>query len=269
MLNYIEKLFPEILERLRQWSFVKRGAILSGFIILILAIKYFYGQRSQFIALVSKEFTLPLYALCAIFLGIIIITSLIYLLHHISKRRRLLKLFVTEWLEFQFLCSIFFDQIALSLGENSPEQKEYLEGELSKQFQPYHESHFRLRRLLHLIGEDSLVVKNVPFWEEIKQIKIEHKDKNGYKKIMGYDPPIFRQDQYKSPFSFLLDLGGITGEVNHRSNVLHAALAVSMEYIEFLVYEHPYLGRVKGVPNWLHKNKARKKLGEKVPTPAK
>ncbi len=264
MLKYIEKLFPEILEKLRKWSLFKRITIFVGLAILTLSARYLFGYKSQVMPFLSKEVTLPIYAYLGLFLSIILVLSLSRVIIRIGRRRRLLKQFVTEWMEFFYFCNRFFDDIALYLMEKNPKKQKFYDDKISKQFQIYHESRYSLRKLIHSIGEDYLIIKGNPSWEAIKKIRTEHKDKDGYQKITGREPPLFRQDQYKSPFSFLLDLGGPIMEVNHRSGVISDALNISIEYIEYLIYEHSFLAHTESAPNWLRNNQVRRNLSNKL-----
>ena len=55
---------------------------------------------------------------------------------------------------------------------------------------------------------------------------------------------IFKERDYLTPFSFLLDIGPPIANVNHHGEAIHTALFISDDYLEYLQYKYRFLARV-------------------------
>jgi hypothetical protein len=91
-------------------------------------------------------------------------------------------------------------------------------------FVKYHALRSEIRELLFLIEEQSLVVAKIPSWNKLFD-EIE----------------IMQINQYKTPFSFLVDFSNPIYAVNNYDDALWASLHISSEYIEYLTYNYPFL----------------------------
>ena len=79
----------------------------------------------------------------------------------------------------------------------------------------------RLRKLLFLLDEGRLIIQRVPAWEELRR-------KN----------PVLTENEYRTPFSFLLNLGNPIAAVNLDGQTVWAALHIAEEYLEPLSYQN-------------------------------
>ncbi|MEX2497986.1 MAG: hypothetical protein WD397_03810 [Wenzhouxiangellaceae bacterium] len=222
MLDKLEKLFPEALPALRRQPIVTRVAILAALLALALGVTMGWAPGMKLLR-EGAIIEVPVRLLVAGLFAISTIALLAFLAAARLRWRSRLRDFVRQWVElrkcFELLHMRIDDWLARDAGFDDPKF-----GELTEEIQDYFARCSPLRRLLFLLGEESLVAKESQHWIELKSTE-----------------PIFKQQDYLTPFGFLLDLRAPIASVNNHGHAIWAALSLSDEYLEFLIYKYPFL----------------------------
>lgn len=161
-------------------------------------------------------------AFLLIVVTVVLTVLVIEILKLISKRRLLIR-FTKKWKEFSGFWILFHMKIDSSLIHNKELVFEDLDEE-TKNFKKYHILRKDIRELIFLIGEENLLVKNIPDWEKL--IKEEE---------------YLKDNEYKTLFSFMVEFNNPIYAVNKFGKPLWDALHISSDFMEYLTYRHQFL----------------------------
>ena len=236
MLEQIEKIFPGFLMRLRRLPLVAKVALLIAILIGAPALAWVYDHWAIVNAWLQREMRIPLYGLflAALACGVIVVS--VPLLAQGARVRRDLRRFLTEWLEFkeefELLC-IRIDSYLIRDREAKNGMSEL--DDLLPSVREYRQRRGRLRALIFRIGEQHLVPLRSLRWEALKAKSIR-----------------FREGEYLTPFSFLVDLGNPIAEWNHHHDEIWETLHLADEFVEYLCLKYPALKKLaagRAAPN--------------------
>lgn len=234
MFDYLEKFFPELIPSIRRMHPAKRVALVLLLVTIPAIAGYAYNKRAEILALLAQNYIFPGYVVATILVAMPIAAALIALTLQARARRSRLAQFCSQWEKFRQFFLVFFTQIEGWLlhhgGLPRPNSKAWDDAvQMMNEYNEYAEHCANLRRLLFLVGEQNLIVKRVPHWEELKR---EHE--------------VIREGEYDTPFSFLLDIRNPVGSVNHYGAAIWGALHLSSEFVEYLAYKHAHLQKIIG-----------------------
>ena len=91
----------------------------------------------------------------------------------------------------------------------------------------YWQRRSRLREHIFKVGESRLASLRSARWEALKAKSTR-----------------FREGEYLTPFSFLVDLGNPIAEWNHHHDEIWEALHLADEFVEYLRFRYPALKRI-------------------------
>lgn len=132
--------------------------------------------------------------------------------------------FIMDWKEFLPFWTNFFNIIGTNryLDTNAFE-----EGRHDSMLEEWHSRRDRLKELLYLAKEESLIVQKIPDWERLKA---------GSKYLS--------EGEYKTPFSFMLDFVNPYAMVYHHGDELWPASFISQEYIDYLSFKYKEIKQI-------------------------
>jgi hypothetical protein len=225
MLEYVKTLFPELVEKVKTTKVITR----IGILLLILFVLFIWNYRENVHKILLKEISITGYfVLLFILILVFIYISFTLFIHKVKSRY--LKQFVIEWLsfkkEFDWLYTLVEVWLFRGDKKNDSDDLKKLQ-DIGAQAEVYYRSRDILRELLFRIGEEHLIVYDNKHWSQIKN-----------------KAAIFKDRDYKTPFSFLLDLGAPIAEINLNGEAIKWSLATSEEYIEHLSYKYKYIKKI-------------------------
>jgi hypothetical protein len=220
MISYIEKLFPEAVAFVKGLSLSKRLLIFLALVGIPLVLTAAYNYREFILRFLHTRVELSIYSILLLTFAPTLLVLLLLLYRKIMAKRSTLLRFTEAWIEYFKFMELFINEIdAYLLRDN----KNFMENfdRMLPSIQKYHEQRARLREMLFTIGEVNLAITKNHNWEELKT---------------EYD--IFKNRNYQTPFSFLLDFRNPISAINGNGKELWAALHISDEFIEYLSYKH-------------------------------
>lgn len=224
MLEYLKIFFPQLIERIKNSSIIVKISFILLIILFPLLILFLWNNWTELDKILSADIKTNGYQLLLILLSLSLIILLAFLFFKKSKKK-LLKLFVKEWLEFMKNFDLLYMYVDVwLLRDKTEKQDEDLWSKMVIHLEKYWPARDRLRKLLFAIGENTLVVYENKHWVQLKS-----------------EDDLFKERNYESPFSLLLDLGAPIGEINYHRKAINWSMKISQEYIEHLGYKYPYL----------------------------
>jgi len=187
-----------------------------------------YEHRAILGGWLQREMRIPLYLLlfAALSCGLVAIAAY-WLVKH-TRGRRQLKCFFAEWLafktEFELLCLRIDGYFMKTRNETGST------GDLDKLLpfvREYWQRRSRLREHIFKVGESHLASLRSARWEALKTKSTR-----------------FREGEYLTPFSFLVDLGNPIAEWNHHHDEIWEALHLADEFVEYLLFRYPALKKI-------------------------
>jgi hypothetical protein len=222
MFSYLEKFFPDLIERIRRLP-----ATVKVVIAVVLALSPIVASRAPAIfaaisSLLDRQYSL---SGSVVFIGALALLMVVPAAHYIAaihRPRSTLVSFCREWTRFSshfFLLYVRIEVYLLRDKSSGFDSREWRE--IEPMLPEYWRLRGRLRKLLFLVDEGSLMIQRVPAWEDLRR-------KN----------PVLPENEYRTPFSFLLNVGNPIAAVNLDGQTVWAALHIAAEYLELLSYKH-------------------------------
>ena len=140
--------------------------------------------------------------------------------------------FVREWMQFCDFYFVFHNKVDLKFNEDL--DFEFGLDEQIESFQEWHKRIKSLRELLFHLGEETLLVKTVNEWEDLKQ-----------------EDDYLQKRDYQSPFSYMIDFEAPVHSVVNHGDSMWKAWQISYRFLEYLSFKHE---NVKEFLSQRHKN---------------
>jgi hypothetical protein len=228
MFSYLEKLFPDLIERIRRLPTAVKVAIA-----LLLALSPIAASRAPatlaaITSLLDRQYSLSGSVVVLGALAFFMAVPAAYFIIAVLRPRSNLVAFCREWTHFSsqfFLLYLRIEVYLLRDKSSGFDSREWRE--IEPMLPEYWRLRGRLRKLLFLVNEGQLIVQRVPAWEDLRK-----------------DNPVLTEGDYRTPFSFLLNLGNPIAAVNLDGQTVWAALHIADEYLELLSYKHRVLQKV-------------------------
>jgi len=229
MLEYLKTFFPDFVKSIKSKSTFAKVVIALILLSLPILLTTTWGFRNNIHRFLLTEISINGY-LIIIVLFVLLVAYLLFILFVHKTKRYYLKQFVTEWLVFRKDFGLLFSFVDVWLfrqkNQSLFEDPELWE-KISTQIQMYWKSRDKLRELLFKLGESSLQIYENKHWIEIKN-----------------KANVFKERNYDTPFSFLLDLGAPIGEINLNGEAINWSLSVADEFVEHLSYKYKFIKKI-------------------------
>jgi|GEM_PF-3600204 len=222
MFSYIEKFFPDLIERIRRLP-----PAVKILLVVLLATSPIVGSLGPAMLAVIGPLLTKQYSLSGsvmIIGSVILVMSapVVQVIARMLRPRSTLVNFCREWIQFSdhfFLLYLRIEVYLLRDKSSAINSKEWRD--IEPMLPEYWRLRGRLRKLLLLVDETRLMIQRVPAWEELRR-------KN----------PDLAENDFRTPFSFLLNVGNPIAAVNLDGQSVWAALHITQEYLEILSYKH-------------------------------
>lgn len=220
MLDKVEKVFPEALPVVQHQPVALRLLILIIILALPTALLIIWSPLKNLL-LQGNTIQIPIRLLAVIVFTTLVFTFAVFVALAPLRRRARLRAFVRQWIDMRERIMLLHAKIE---SWNQPDGG--IEGlvEIADYIHDYATHRIPLRRLLFLLGEKTLVLHENQRWRELKAKQA-----------------VFKERDYLTPFSFLLDLEAPIYNVHFHGSAIWAALFISDDYIEHLRYKYPFL----------------------------
>jgi hypothetical protein len=228
MFTYIEKFFPDLIERVRRLP-----SAVKVLVAVLLAASPIVASLGPAILAVIGPLLGQQYGLSgsAIILGavtLLLVVPVAQIIATMLRPRSTLVNFCRDWTQFSdhfFLLYLRIEVYLLRDKNSAIDSKEWRE--IEPMLPEYWRLRGRLRKLLFLVDEAQLMIQRVPAWEELRR-----------------KSPDLAENDFRTPFSFLLHVGNPMAAVNLDGQTVWAALHIAQEYLEVLSYKHRSVHRV-------------------------
>ncbi len=224
MFGYVEKFFPEVVERIRRLPAAIKVALVLLLAVSPLVASHAAAASATVASLLGQRYSLSGSVILFSAVAFLVTVPVALLLINILRSRSTLVTFCRQWTHFDGHFSLLYLRIEVYLlrdknsgsGFDSPEWQE-----IEPMLPEYSRLRGRLRKLLFLLDEGRLIIRRVPAWEQLCR-------KN----------PVLTENGYRTPFSFLLSLGNPIAAVNLDGQTVWSALHTAKEYLELLSYKN-------------------------------
>lgn len=228
MFTYLEKFFPDLIERIRRLPPAVK--VLLAALLAVSPIAASFGPAILEIVspLLAKQYGLSGSAIILGALALLMVVPVGQLIVAILRPRSTLVTFCRDWSRFSSHFFLLYLRIEVYLlRDKTPaiDSKEWRE--IEPMLPEYWRLRSRLRKLLFLVDETRLIIQRVPAWEELRRKNSD-----------------LAETEYRTPFSFLLNVGNPIAAVNLDGQTVWAALHIAQEYLEILSYKHRSVHRV-------------------------
>lgn len=221
MIKIIEKLFSDVIQKILLIPLYIRIIIFAYILIILLGFK-FYG--------VPIKLSLPIIIINFEWISIVILILLtIFLITtvFIRQKRKSYQIycFAKLWYDFEDLLSLLINQIQISQIEK---KSIFDDEELFNNIKDYHEKSQKIRKMIFRIGEKNLILNSTPDWIELSEQSEYITSRNCI-----------------SPFSLLSNMGPPIAAVNHHGEDIWAALAISLQFVEYLSFRYKKIMKLR------------------------
>lgn len=222
MLDYLDKLFPAIFERLRRLPIAIKIALLLILALSPLAAAHIPDGIAVGRAFLGHEFTLSGLSIAIGILVCVLLVLLIYYVVSLLRDRSRLATFSREWTLYSSHYFLLYTHIEVYLLSDSTTECGASEwGQLESLLPEYRRLRSRVRQSFFLLGEERVMIQKVPAWEELRRTTA-----------------VLNENDFRTPFSFLLNFGNPLAAVNLYGQAVWAALQIADEYLELLSYKN-------------------------------
>jgi hypothetical protein len=229
MLEQIENVFPGFLDRVRRLPLVARVALLLAILAGLPSLVWVYDHRVSATSWFHREVRIPLYEMVVAALGSSLVATAVRWLWQQTRTRRELRRFLAEWLDFRQEFGLLCVRIDVYLLPSRQASNPFGEIEdLLPAISQYWSRRERIREHIFRVGENRLSSTRSARWEALKA-----------------KSSLFREREYVTPFSFLVDLQNPIAEWNHHHDEIWESLHLSDEFVEYLCFRYPVLRRIK------------------------
>jgi hypothetical protein len=222
MFTYIEKFFPDLIERIRRLP----PALKILLVVLLAASPIVASLVPAALAIIgpllAKQYSLGGSAIIVGAVILLMVVPVVQIIAAMLRPRSTLVKFCREWTQFSdhfFLLYLKIEVYLLRDKNSAIDSKEW------REIEPMMPEHWRLRgrlrKLLFLVDETRLMIQRMPTWEELRR-----------------NNPDLAENDFRTPFSFLLHIGNPIAAVNLNGKTVWAALHIAQEYLEILAYKH-------------------------------